>query len=164
MLAFSFFTGSFLAAAALVAWLACRRLANFNPGQSQPPAAANVTPVGFSSGNVAAAAANAALPAVAGKTTYIEGFDITGLGATAASEIAVTVTGLQTQTGTLTFNINIPAGVTAQVNASSPNGGYSFRFPTPLPASAVNTVITVNVPSFGSGNTNACTTAYGFQA
>lgn len=122
-----------------------------------------LTPVAFSSGNVAAASAVATLPATAGLTTYIEGFDLMGLGATGTSEIAVTVTGLQTQTGTLTFNVNIPAGATTQINAASPNGCYSFRFPSPIPASAPNTAIVVTAPTFGAGNLQACVTAYGFQ-
>ena len=42
-------------------------------------------------------------------------------------------------------------------------GGFSVRFPQPLPASAVNTAITVTVPSFGAGNTNAAVVVYGFM-
>ena len=100
----------------------------------------------------------AALAAVAGKTTYIEGFDITGGGATAASVIEVTVTGLAA--GTLKFEMNILAGAAGPVNAQ---GGLFTRFPQPLPASAVNTAITVTAPSFGAGNTNAAVVAYGYQ-
>src|SRR5436305_11317599 len=97
------------------------------------------------------------LAAVAGKTNYLEGFDITGGGATAASVIEVSVTGLSG--GTLKFELNILAGVTGPMNAQ---GGFSIRFPEPLPASGLNTAITVTVPSFGSGNTNASVVAYGF--
>ena len=160
----------FVAMIVLLAWLALRWLVPFSPGQSMPNTFQGTrilpypTPCANSSGNVAAAAANATLPANANLTTFIEGFDITGLGATAASEIVVTITGLTTACDTPTFNINIPAGITTQINASSPNGGYSYRFPTPLPGSAINTAVVVNVPSFGAGNTNACCTAYGFQA
>jgi hypothetical protein len=105
-----------------------------------------------------AAQSNAAtLPAVAGKTNYLEGFDVTGGGATAASVIEVSVTGLAG--GTIKFELNILAGVTGPMNAQ---GGFSVRFPEPLPASGLNTAITVTVPSFGAGNTNASVVAYGF--
>jgi hypothetical protein len=134
---------------------------SFSPGVGTV-AGATATPVANSSGNVAAAAANAVLPGVAGKTTYIEGFDLTGYGATAASIILVTITGLAAQIGTLTFEVVIPAGVTTQIGAN--NAPVSYRFPTPLPAAGLNSAITVNVPSFGAGNTNACCTAYGVQA
>jgi hypothetical protein len=106
-----------------------------------------------------AAQSNAAsLAATAGKTNYLEGFDVTGGGATAASVIEVSVTGLAA--GTLKYELNILAGVTGPMNAQ---GGFSVRFPQPLPASGVNVAVTVTVPNFGAGNTNAAVVAYGFQ-
>jgi hypothetical protein len=105
-----------------------------------------------------AAQSNAAtLPATANRTQYLEGFDITGGGATAASIIEVSVTGLAG--GTIKYELNILAGVTGPMNAQ---GGFSVRFPEPLPASGTNTAITVTVPSFGAGNTNASVVAYGY--
>jgi len=104
----------------------------------------------------AAAANNITLPGVAGKTTYISGFSITGAGATAASVIAITLTGLIS--GTENFVLAIPAGATVGVTPLVVQ--FSFR---PIPASAVNTAITLNVPSFGAGNTNAAVSAHGFQ-
>jgi hypothetical protein len=105
-----------------------------------------------------AAQSNAAsLPAVAGKTNYLEGFDVTGGGATAAAVIEISVTGLAA--GTLKYEMNVLAGVTGPMNAQ---GGVFIRFPEPLPASGLNTAITVTVPSFGAGNTNASVVAYGF--
>ena len=118
----------------------------------------NITPqVNGASG--AAQSNAAALPATAGRTQYLEGFDVTGGGATAASIIEVSVTGLAG--GTLKFEMNVLAGVTGPVNAQ---GGLFIRFPEPLPASALNSAITVTVPSFGAGNTNASVVAYGFLA
>lgn len=155
------------ALAPLLIWAAIRCYQGWSPGlgsvapgvtyQVQPSA----TPVANSSGNVAAASAVATLPAVAGKMTYIEGFDVTGTGATAASIVTGTVTGLPSTIGTLSFNLLIPAGATTNIGT---NGVFSVRFPTPLPASALNTTIVVTFGSFGTGNTNACVTAYGFQA
>jgi hypothetical protein len=95
------------------------------------------------------------------RMTYLEGFDLTGLGATAASGINITTTGLTTN---LNFAVAIQAGVTAPAFGTTAAGPsvYSIRFPTPIPASATNTNITVSVPSFGSGNTLASLTVYGF--
>ncbi|MDB5957694.1 hypothetical protein [Ramlibacter sp.] len=113
------------------------------------------TPVHAASGSVAASATTATLPGAAGKTTYITGFEVTGAGATAASVIAITVTGLLG--GTETYIMAIPAG--AAVGATP----LSVQFAVPVPASAVNTSVVVNVPSFGAGNTNAAVVAHGFQ-
>ena len=84
-----------------------------------------------------------------------EGFIITGAGATAASVVTVTVTG--TITGTLSFALVIPAGATTSITP------LIVEFSRPIPASAANTAIVVNVPSFGAGNTNAAVVAHGFQ-
>jgi hypothetical protein len=110
------------------------------------------------SATAAASASNASLPAVAGKTNWIEGFDLSGCAATTGSTIAVTITGLAG--GTMTFSVAIQGTVTNP--AFGGNGIYSVRFPEPLPASAVNTAITVNVPSFGGGSTAQSCCAYGF--
>lgn len=103
---------------------------------------------------VAAAANNQTLANAAGKRTYITGFSIGGLGATAASVIAITITGL---TNTLTFRYSVPAGATV---IATP---LTVIFNRPIPASADNTAIVVNVPSFGAGNTAADAWATGFQ-
>lgn len=102
----------------------------------------------------AAAAIAATLPGVAGKTTWITGFSVTGAGATGASVITVTITGIAT---TMSYSVVIPAGVTANV------AEMIIEFVDPIPASAVNTAIVVNVPSFGAGNTNAAVNAHGYQ-
>jgi len=108
------------------------------------------------SAQVAAAANNQTLAAsAAGLTTYISSFMVTGGGATAASVILVTVTGLAV--GTLNFNIPIPAGVTLGILP------FYIEFNPPLPATAPNTAIVLNVPSFGAGNTAASAAVFGFQ-
>jgi hypothetical protein len=104
------------------------------------------------------------LPAASGKITYLEGFDLTGGGATAAGIATVTITGLAG--GTLVITAAVAAG--AAVPAFT-NGVFSVRFPTPLPAGSggviqSNTTITVSCGTFGAGNTSAQCTAYGFQA
>lgn len=103
--------------------------------------------------NVAAAANNQTLPAVAAKTNFLAGFCVSGLGATAAGSITITTTGLA---GNLSFVLPIPAGATVGVSP------LNVTFNPPLPASAVNTAIVVQVPSFGAGNTTASASAWGF--
>jgi len=120
----------------------------------EPPAAEQTQIIG-ASGNVANAAAVATLAAVAGKTTYIDGFVITGTGATAAGVVEATLTGLLG--GTMTFIIAVPAGVNTGLTPLVVN------FPKPLPASAVDTAIVLTLPALGSGNTNAAVNAHGFQ-
>lgn len=120
-----------------------------------PGTGLGTTPVELEVGaTVAAAANNQTLVAAAGKRTYITGFRLDGLGATAGSIITVTVTGLAV---TLTYLFSVPAGAAV---ATTP---LAINFPRPIPASADNTAIVVNVASYGVGNTQAIAMAYGFQ-
>lgn len=122
------------------------------PGASNIPL--NATSVAASSGNVANASAAATIAAVALKTNYLTGFQITAGGATAAAVVSVTVTGLLG--GTLTFTFGVPAG------AGVPATPLVVTFPNPLPGSAVNTAIVVTCPALGAGNTNATANAQGY--
>lgn len=103
----------------------------------------------------AAVAANnsnsATLAAVAGQTNYITGFSVTTQGGASAAAGAVTVTGVKG--GTLTFEVGAAA-----------NNPVAFvhTFPQPLPASAVNTAIVVNVPALGATTGAAACTIYGY--
>lgn len=115
---------------------------------------AGATPVNAASGNVAAASAVATMPAVAGKTNYVIGFEITAGGATAAALVLATLTGLLG--GTMTYVFAAPAG--AAVGATP----LIVQFQRPIPASAVNTAITLTLPSLGVGNTNAAVAIHGF--
>jgi hypothetical protein len=94
------------------------------------------------------------LPAVAGKTNYLTSFTVTADGATTGLAGSVTLTGVLG--GTQTFIFTWPAGVT--VNAAP----ITIAFPWPLPASAANTAITLNVPAGGAGNTLTVATLTGF--
>lgn len=113
------------------------------------------SPVNASSGNVANAAAVATLPGVAGKTTYITGFEITGAGATATAVVSVTVAGVVS--GTMTYTHAAVAGATLL------NTPLIVEFAVPIPASADNTAIVVTVPALGVGNTNSTVVAHGYQ-
>jgi hypothetical protein len=113
------------------------------------------TAIAGTSGNVANASAAAALSAVAAKTNYVTGVEFTFAGATAASVVIATVTGLLG--GTQSFIVSVPVGATV--------GGTPLvlKFDPPHPASAVNTAITATLPALGSGNTNACANIRGIQ-
>jgi hypothetical protein len=113
------------------------------------------TAVAGSSGDVANASAVAAIAGVASKLNYITGFEVIGLGATAAGTVNVTVTGLAG--GTMTYPLAIPAGVNTQ------NPMLSVQFAPPHPASAVNTAITVTCPALGAGNAHNCANVRGIQ-
>ncbi len=111
------------------------------------------TPIYTSVDSGGAAAANGTLTIPAAKMGFLDGFDVDGLGATTGASIAVTVVGILG--GTLTYRMPITAG------ATTPNAIFSKRFNPPLQASATNTNIVVNVPSFGSGNTASSNNVYG---
>lgn len=112
------------------------------------------TAVHSASANGAATAVTATLAAVAGKTNYLSGFRVTGGGATAASLVEVTVTGLLG--GTATYILGVVAGATAA------NQPLNMCFDPPIPASAANVAIVVTVPSLGAGNTKSTVSAHGF--
>lgn len=112
------------------------------------------TAVQASSGNVAAAVATATLPAVLNKMNYLSGFDVTSSGATAASVVSLTITGLLG--GTRTYTYTAVAGVTLS------NPALILYFDPPLQASGPNVAIVVSMPSLGAGNTNTCVNAEGF--
>jgi hypothetical protein len=103
----------------------------------------------------AAATNNVSLGAAVGQTTYVTGFQITGGGATGASNIAVTLANVVT--GTNNYVIVVPAGATTSINP------LVVQFVPPLPANAQNQIITLNVPSFGVGNTNAAASIQGYR-
>lgn len=107
-----------------------------------------------SSGVMANASAAASLAAQAGHTNYLTGFEVTAGGATLASLVTVTVTGILG--GTQSFVFAVPAGATV---GATP---LVVHFDTPLAASASNTAITVTLPACGSGNTAACVNVHGY--
>jgi hypothetical protein len=119
--------------------------------------AAPCTPV-TASATGTTGAITATLPAVAGKTTYICGFQFMGTNATAANPATnVTITG--TIGGTLNFAY--PTLAAGAAIANTPPVGEVF---TPcIQASAINTAIVVNGPALGAGATLTTVSAWGFQ-
>lgn len=121
-------------------------------GGMQP---AGATSLSSSSGNVAAAAAVGTLAGAAGQTTYMSGFIISGAGATAASVVTATVTGLAG--GTMSITVPVPAGATLGITP------IFVEFNPSLPASAANTSLVLTLPSLGAGNTNASVSIWGYR-
>lgn len=131
--------------------------------QYTDPAGRGVNPIAVANAGLdvhtpATAAAGAMAPAIAavtGSTGYCTGFEITGAGATAASVITVTLTGLNG--GTMSFKIAIPAGAAVAV------APLIVKWDRPIPAASSGGAITLNVPSFGAGNTDAAAVLHGFR-
>ncbi len=129
---------------------------SYAPDGSQrvTPAGTEGTRISVTSGNVAAGTAAATIPAVANRLNSLSGFQVYGSGATAALAVDVTITGLAG--GTLTYTYGFVAGV---LLANTP---INVQFNPPLPASAVNTAITVSCPTGGSGAAHNTVNAQGF--
>lgn len=111
--------------------------------------------VSSSSGNKAAAVATATLPASATQVTFICGFSATGAGATAATAVNATVTGVIG--GTMTYVFAVPTGVDV------PAQGLNVNFYPCVPGTSINTAIVVSMPSLGAGNAHAAMVAWGYQ-
>lgn len=111
------------------------------------------TAVAASSGDKANAVATATLPAVAGKTNYITGAEITYSGATTGAVFLATLTGVLG--GTQSFVVSVPTGATV---GGSP---ICIKFDPPHPASAANTAIAVSLPALGTGAAHACVNVRG---
>ena len=105
--------------------------------------------------NVAAAVATATIPAVAGRTFYVLGILINGLGATVGLGVAPTITGLLG--GTITLAYAAAVGVLVQ----NTNLNVSFG-DVGIPASAVNQSVVLSCPSLGTGNTSNTVVIWGY--
>lgn len=106
---------------------------------------ASQTPASATASGANAAQAATITPA-AGVTAFIQSLRIEGLGATAATEVTATLTGVAG--GTISYPVSVPAGVAVPITPiedSFPGRG--------LAGSAAGQAITLNLPAFGAGNT-----------
>lgn len=110
------------------------------------------TPIYATASSAATTSANVSLTIPASTMGYLDGFDIDGLGATAGSNVVVTITGLVG--GTLTYAFGVTAGATVPVH-------QSYRFNPPLQGSTMAQNIGVTLAGFGAGNTGFTNNAYG---
>ena len=95
------------------------------------------------------------LPGAIGKTTYICGLNVGGLGGTGAATVQITV-GPLVGNQTFTFQYSFPSGN----NAVAPITSGSFS--PCIPGNAPNTGITVSVGG-AAGNTSTQVNVYGYQ-
>lgn len=111
------------------------------------------TPVSSTATN-ANALTVATLPAVAGKTNYCTGFEVTGGGATAAIAVLLGINNIVG--GNLAYSVIVPAGV------GVPLTPLVVEFNPPLPANGVNVAIPAVLPAFGAGNLAETVVIHGY--
>ena len=119
---------------------------------------AGVVPLGVSlvaTDTAGAEALSASIGGTASKRTYLSGLTVTGLGATGATSVLVTTTGLET--AQLKYTVQVPAGATLSIVP------LNVQFNPPLRAAADATAIVVTVESFGTGNTVQTVNVTGFE-
>jgi hypothetical protein len=130
-------------------------------GQAVPAAAATPLPVGVGGTpfHVANAGGNSACTltinaGAAGTYINVTDFWVTGSGATAASNVTVTYSGLAG--GTSYDSLAVPAGVTTQIPLLEHHLTYPWK------AAAAATQVQISVPALGSGNTAVACHVNGF--
>ena len=99
------------------------------------------------------AALTVTIPALAGWVNVLTGYDYVGTGATAATVVDITTTGVGTN---YTSKLAVPASPTSLAERS-------VRFPNGLTATASNVAITVSVPALGVGNLSGNLVVYGYR-
>ena len=90
----------------------------------------------------------------------VTGFEIWGLGATSATNISATLSGLNSPggSGTETFTVPITAGATTAITPF-------WMSASGCPWTGIaNTAVVLTVPSFGAGNMQASAALHGFWA
>src|SRR5713101_386681 len=102
------------------------------------------------------AAITATLAGVANKTTYLTGLQVTSSGASAAGATTVTVT------GTISGSLNYVVTQGAIAATGTDGASLIVPFPSPIPASAVNTAIAATT-TLVAGTTAGAVTLTGFQ-
>lgn len=115
----------------------------------------SASPLFGASAIVANAAAVAVLTPAAGRKAYLAGFRVSGLGATGALEVLVTITGLEG--GTITYGYNFVTGAGVGNPILEPSLPFAF------PGSAVGQAITVSCAAGGAGNVGNHAVAWGYQ-
>jgi hypothetical protein len=125
------------------------------PIQWCPPGEPSTLQTAFCQTSTGGAQANTVtVPALAGKTIYVTGIEVTGSGATAASNVAITLASSATTQANWTFVV--PAGATLQATP------LVIEFQDPIVGLAPGNTAVLTVGTFGSGNTGASVTIHGF--
>lgn len=114
----------------------------------------NDTTTVATSGIVASNDAVATILPAAGKRSFLTGFLVSGLGATAALAVTVSVAGVSDD--------DLEFAYVAVEGATEANEDLLVLFPRPLPAIDDETDIVITCPDLGAGNTHNQVTAFGF--
>jgi hypothetical protein len=113
-----------------------------------------VTDVTASVVSTTGTALNVVINYVTNRYLYVAGFEVTGLGATAAATNIITLANLVGPSTTFYYSYVVPAGVTTAAPV------LSIQYTRPIQvASNMNAVLTV--PAFGAGNTYAAANLHG---
>lgn len=116
-----------------------------------PSAPAGAVALEASASTAAGGALAVSIPAAAGLTSWITGWDCTlGIPAAAAT-VLLTVDG-----PALALNYALTA-------SAAGGGGALVRFPSPIPAAAPDTAVTVNLPAVGGAAAVNALSVFGFQ-
>lgn len=104
----------------------------------------------------------ATLPAVAGQSGYITGFEISSDGSTGGSGVLATLTGVATLSGTAVVAGTLSYAYTAQATVLVGGSTLVCEFNPPLSTPTQNQAVTLTLPALGSGNTNATVCLHGY--
>lgn len=108
------------------------------------------------SASAVAASCTASIGAVTNQSIFLCGIYINGTGATGASVVTATLTGLTV--GTLNIQIPVPAAAGGVV----PGLPIVINFPVPM-VGVNNSAVALAVPSFGAGSTGQSCMLWGFS-
>lgn len=95
----------------------------------------------------------ATMPALPGWVNVIQGYDVSGSGATAGAIFDITLGGCGVA---ISHKVSVPAGATLLSERN-------VRFPNGISATGANTAITVTLPALGLGSTAATINVYGYR-
>jgi predicted CDP-diglyceride synthetase/phosphatidate cytidylyltransferase len=110
----------------------------------------DTSPVGASATGIAAASVVATLPATPGVTNYISGFSVSSAAATAVVSGTVTVAGIVGGSQVYQYSETVTGSV------------LTVNFTNPIPATAVNTAITVTLSAIIGGAASSVN-VWGYQ-
>lgn len=129
-----------------------------SPAAAQVPVSAGPV-VTASSGDVSAATATATLPAPTAGYWQVTQLELSGVTATASTNVVCTVTGLLG--GTMTFDVTVSVIPTAASAAASTPTTYVIPFSGGI-SGTLATAVVFSCPTFGSGNAHASINMHGF--
>jgi hypothetical protein len=134
-----------------------------SPGASGPATGtgypAGAIPLSTAVSSADTSTSTASLFALPGRVDYVCGFAVSGLGATAATPVTVTVG--QVVSGVPGLGTTLSYAYVFTGSATTINAPISTNFSPCLPTTAINTTITITVPG-AAGNTSTNISLWGY--